>query len=1138
MPHKQSIIVNIIHHPAEIGNITVVEVPYHRQSLIQLKEQFAPGQNVLAGLNGEQVEIDNRRLSPGSEVIFLPAAAGPAFATFLGLQGFWWVVTAVVVNAAIAMGLSYLGGKLFNQDLKQPKIADRDTGQSFAWDPVTTQQEGIPDPYCYGTNMHYGNIIARWTDVDESGNEILYMLLDYGRGPVQGKGENTVYLNDQPSGNFPDVTIQERLGTLNQTCMTGFEKNKLEYRPKEKEITHTGGPFTWTTPNNFFDDIEYTLEFPGLYHYQKDGSISAHGVDVKVEISVRGEESWSTIFDDTISENQLSAVYKAYKVSEQGFNCVYGKQYDLKITKVSEDVDDGRTGDKMYLRSVREVVDVAFTHPGRAMLGITALGTERLSGHINVKWIADDKLVRVYNGSNWGISFSRNRAWVVLDALTQPVISGDGDGVPFAIERYEGIDPNSIDLALFYEWAEWCDQQVSDGNGGTEARMTCDTIVDYQTDVWSLGYEIAQIGRMYLYWHGNILTGWIDKAVDDVIDLVTFDNIMLRSWKSSWAGYGDMAGKVTIFFKNSLEGYEREPLPIPNENAGLYKRIVNIEGIGVTGQALATRVGNHIETRNSLIKNVNSVRMHKDALRYKLGDVVRLQSNVPNWGAAYRVIVSEANNTVKLDRTCTASEDDIIYIRSYDEGNEVVVVDSYTVDSVEGAVVTIKEIWDITPVKNNILAIGEAGEIKTRRIINMRQTVDNYFDVKFETYDTGLFDSDDIEPDIDNPDYAWSQPGGSLTKPVTKWEVVDLINKMLPPCPDTEIPSLSNCNWTGDEEDTVAWARRDEAEPILFRFRGTSYEITAADTTDEFIYWDPNYTTQFRTTNTAAVALATGNWLVCTNKDGIVHPCKPFQLVHAAILLAGTIRASQYAELRNTYVYNGDDSLDSSKPLIIPFKIVSEMTAIVSAKLSFRIMPYRAYSTAAASGGGSTPTSSNKDLGTKTSTDSTDWPYNAVTGNVDSSLPNSDSSKADFKYNAKTEIADGSGGDHTHDLGASAYFDGHEHKMAQHQHKLGSLGGEHKHNVVIGGHTHNVTIDDHTHDITYGLHEESNSPTVHFHIDNGAGYGDASDNYDADQLDIDISGNISGTGWKNIRFDTDQRCRIFAIIELKLDITA
>jgi len=553
----------------------------------------------------------------------------------------------------------------------------------------------------------------------------------------------------------------------------------------------------------------------------------------------------------------------------------------------------------LVLRSVREVVDVAFTRPGKALLGITALATDRLSGHINVKWIADDKLVPVFDGATWDIQFSRNRSWVTLAELTQPVISGDGNGGgPFTVERYEGLSPSRIDVGLFYEWAEWCDQQVPSGKPSPnhlEDRMTCDIIVDWLTDVWSLAYELAQIGRMYPYWQGNILTGWIDKEVTgDPFDLITFDNVMVKSWKNSWSGFGVIAGSVEVFYKDALLGYERKGLPLSNESAGRYTRIVAVEGSGATSCALATRIGNHALTRNKLIKNVNSVRMYKDALRYRLGKVVRLQSNVPNWGKTYRVIKSEANNTCELDRVIDAVENDIVYVRSYDEANKKVDISSYTVDSCTGKVLTIKETWDVTPIKNNIVAIGVAGAIKLRRITKMRHAVDNYFDVTFETYDADLFESDDIVPQIENPDYAWPQPPSDLAAPASQQWVIDTIDQLLRPSPNIDCPWISNCDWNNNTPDAghISWSKRNADEPILFRYRGVTYQITPDSTNMEFIYWDPAFTDQFRKTNDAATAYVVGKWVMCRNKAGVAYPATPMQLTHAGILQAGTITAA------------------------------------------------------------------------------------------------------------------------------------------------------------------------------------------------------------------------------------------------------
>jgi len=621
--------------------------------------------------------------------------------------------------------------------------------------------------------------------------EVLYMIIEHGDGPTQGVGSNAVYLNDQPATNFGDVSIRERTGTMDQTVMEGFEKTKLEYE-LGNELVYGNPPIIFTTPNDYFDDLEYTLVFPqGLYKYSKDGDRSASSHHVRVRISVHGLEDWTVLFSASITAEKVTPWFKLYKLSGLGFNCVRGTQYDLDFTSYSATGD--RHVNNVHIKSVREVVDVAFARPGKALIGIRAIATSQLSGNIDVKVVREDRLI--WNGATGSIEYSRNRAWVVFDVLTQPIISGNGDTVEYEIERYEGISPDKLDLAFFLEWAEWCEVQVLDGYGeeSTEDRMACDLIVDFETDIWTLVNEIAQIGRAYLYWQGHTLTGWIDKPVDDVIDLVTMDNVMLKSWRSAWTGKDTLAGMVEVFFQDSRQGYERTHVPFGNENAGTYTQAISIEGIGITTRGTAIHVAHHALERNRLIRNVNNFRTYKDAFRYRLGDVVMLQHRVPNWGQAYRVVKSDAANTVELDRIVDAVAEDILYIRTYNDVGEVVGIYAQVIESCVGRVVTITGSWTVPPVKNNIVAIDGAGAIKLRRITKIEPTVDNYFDVTVETYDEQLFEADDPEWDPDCPDknYIWPGPAGQPARPPTQQTVVDLIARLLPPQPVVEYSRIT-----------------------------------------------------------------------------------------------------------------------------------------------------------------------------------------------------------------------------------------------------------------------------------------------------------------------------------------------------------
>jgi len=816
-----------------------------------------------------------------------------------------WLIAAVMslaITAAFWYGVVYLGGVLFGEDLPEADIGATPDAQSRSWNPHSTQQEGIARPRAYGRNMHHGNIVAKWTDVVDD-REVLYMIVEHGDGPTKGvvieDGVKQIFLNDQPASNFTSVEIQERLGTLNQTCMTGFEKTKLEHEQNvklEKDV-----PVVVTTPDDFFDDVEYTIMWPnGLRKYHKSGGMDYSACVVKVRIREHPAGGWTTIFNEAVTVRQNEPLFRLYKVNTLSPGYVErGKQYDLEFTNLTGPSE--RHVNDVYLKSYREVVDIAFTRPGKALVGIRAIATVQLSGRLDVKVVREDKLIRVWNGTTWSITYSRNRAWVVWDILTQPVISGDGDGGgPFTVEHYEGFSPAYLDLEFFYTWASFCATAVPDGYGGTEDRIACDTILDFHTSVWDFANELANIGRAHIYW-SDILTGWIDTTVTAVSGLVTMDNVMARSWKNQWSLSSELAGKAEVFFQDSRTGYERTPAALPNEGVGLYTRIISIEGVGITTRGTAIHVANHALKRNELIRNVNSFRQYKDGFRYHLGDVIRLQHKTPDWGESYRVKKSTAANKVTLDRVCDAEVGDLLFVQSYDETLKKVRIDSYTVSAVSGKVVTIEETWDVTPQKNYMVAIGADGAVQLRRIIKMKLRSDNCFDIEVETYDTALFTADDLVPDLPDQNYIWSQPANPLTRPVTRQEVIELIGELAVPQLDVDAPQTSNLTWSGDEVDTVSWSKTDATEPIQFRYKGTTYEITPDSTTDEFIYWDPAFTTTFRTTNDASVAVALGKWYMCRNVVGVAYPTTPFSSVHAGVLQVGTITAT-LAQIGNAAV--------------------------------------------------------------------------------------------------------------------------------------------------------------------------------------------------------------------------------------------
>jgi len=253
--------------------------------------------------------------------------------------------------------------------------------------------------------------------------------------------------------------------------------------------------------------------------------------------------------------------------------------------------------------------------------------------------------------------------------------------------------------------------------------------------------------------------------------------------------------------------------------------------------------------------------------------------------------------------------------------------------------------------------------------------------------------------------------------------------------------------------------------------------------------------------------------------------------------LEGGLRSFNLKEMRNTYVINAQDSLDASYPMFVDFNIVSEMTKIVSIFVYFRIMNYRAYSTAATSGGGSTSGSGGGQTSSSGGgqTTSSGGGQTSATENRDHYhqfivLDTTGATSVTFKLAPSTALCApaGSGNQYINTGGPSRT---HTHTVADHTHTV----ADHTHTVA--DHTH--TVADHTHDITYGIHEESNSPTIKFYVseDNGASFSDVFGPYKKSQTGgIEITTLLEGAGNKLLKFESDLRARLSVQIIVKLDI--
>ena len=267
-----------------------------------------------------------------------------------------------------------------------------------------------------------------------------------------------------------------------------------------------------------------------------------------------------------------------------------------------------------------------------------------------------------------------------------------------------------------------------------------------------------------------------------------------------------------------------------------------------------------------------------------------------------------------------------------------------------------------------------------------------------------------------------------------------------------------------------------------------------------------------------------------------------FQLQAINDNLQGGLTSRNIKSFRNTYIINAQDSLDATYPMYVHFNILNEMIKIVSVKVSFWIDKYRAYSKAAASGGGQTSSSGGGQTSSSVATPSGGGSTSGITGsttytNEDVNFSLGSATTRDV-YPAYVDLTQWICQEDVSTVSKSCKRIRHKHYMGNHSHTT----PDHTHPAhshTVANHTH--TVADHTHDAVYGIFEEDTSPKIKFYLseNEGISYNDKFfGNYDTDKSDLEITSLLTSSGSKLIKFESDLRARLSIQIEIKLDIKA
>ncbi len=437
------------------------------------------------------------------------------------------------------------------------------------------------------------------------------------------------------------------------------------------------------------------------------------------------------------SGTPITKVFRAFKLP-------HGK-YDVKVTRLTpEQPDVTRYGDGLYFSVLRQVYYDDFMYPRIVLVGIKSLATTNISGSIKFSCMLEGKKVRVYNTgtSTWSVVYSNNPAWVCYDILTQPVFNADE-----TINRYDAYNPANLDYIRFAEWADWCDI-VTVGS----KRITFNGVFDTEMTMWDAALKVCEIGRASLLWNGSTITVVVDKAGTET-QLFTLGNIGINSFKETFLGKEERAGEIEVDFINKDRDYERDQYTLVSTDLNKPNNKVSIQLMGCTSPDEAWRAAKYRLLCNEYLLRTIEFNVDIDAIACTVGDIIRVQHSVPQWGYGGRIVTADTNS-VTIDQTVTIEADHFyeILIRL---ANDTIVEKTISSSMIPGeyTILIIDGTFAEPPVQFDLFTFGELDiSYKPFRVVGLKKNSDQQITITAIEYTTNIYTGDTgspVEPTID-----------------------------------------------------------------------------------------------------------------------------------------------------------------------------------------------------------------------------------------------------------------------------------------------------------------------------------------------------------------------------------------------------
>ncbi|MCT6662527.1 phage tail protein [Enterobacter mori] len=574
-------------------------------------------------------------------------------------------------------------------------------------------------------------------------------------GQLTGKDiylDGTALENADGSQNFSGVTWEFRPGTQAQKYIQGIPGTENEISVGTEVSSTTAWTHTFT--NTQLSAVRLRLKWPSLFKQEDDGDLVGYSINYAIDLQTDGG-TWQTVLNTSVTGKTTSGYERSHRIDLPQV----GSTWTVRLRKLTTDANSAKIGDTMTLQSYTEVIDAKLRYPNTALLYIE-FDSSQFNGSIpqisceprgRVIRVPDtyDPETRTYSGTWLGAfkwAWTDNPAWIFYDLVVSDRF-GLGNRLTAA----------NIDKWTLYQVAQYCDQPVPDGKGGsgTEPRYTCNVYVQERNDAYTVLRDFAAIFRGMTYWGGDQIVALADMPRD--VDY-SYTRANVVDGRFTYSGSTTKTRYTTALVSWSDPGNAYADAMEPVFEQDLVARFgtnqLELTAIGCTRQSEANRKGRWgILTNNK--DRIVSFNVGLDGNIPQPGHIIAVADELLSGKVMGGRISAVNGRVITLDRDSAAAAGSRLMVNLPSGASQ-----SRTIQSVNGRAVTVTTAYSETPAVESVWIV-ESEELYAQqyRVISVADNNDGTFSISGALHDPDKYARIDTGAIIDQRPISVIPPG-------------------------------------------------------------------------------------------------------------------------------------------------------------------------------------------------------------------------------------------------------------------------------------------------------------------------------------------------------------------------------------------